>query len=45
MINFYLVILFLVFNMIFIMAYVKYHGLQVDVFLERLEGKNDLTTS
>merc|ERR1712168_382172 len=32
------VVLFLAFNMIFIMAYMKYHGVQVDVFLERLEA-------
>ena len=38
-----LVILFLAFNMIFIMAYVKYHGVQVDVFLEQLEGNESFT--
>ena len=38
-----LVILFLAFNMIFIMAYVKYHGVQVDVFLEQVKGNESFT--
>ena len=43
-IDFNSVILFLAFNMIFIMAYVKYHGVQVDVFLERVKGNESFTT-
>ena len=43
LIDYDLVILFLAFNMIFIMAYVKYHGVQVDVFLEQLEGNERFT--
>ena len=43
LVDYDLVILFLAFNMIFIMAYVKYHGVQVDVFLEQLEGNERST--